>query len=103
VTFVQVFYHAFSLHHNVAHRDACERGVLHRDISFDNVMLSAGALANRQGLLIDFDSAIYQAANDTEPWSDDDNVYDDNDRDCAPACKEAETSVEDATDARQDD
>ena len=66
-------------------------------------MLSAGALANRKGLLIDFDHAIYQAENDTEPWSDDDNVYDDNDRDCAPVCKEVETSVEGATDVRQDD
>lgn len=43
----------------IAHRDACARGVLHRDISLDNVVLSAGALANRKGLLIDFDHAIY--------------------------------------------
>ena len=84
MTFVPVFHHTFKFHHNVAHRDACARGVLHRDTSLNNDMLSAGALANRKGFLIDFDHAIYQAENDTEPWSDDDNVYDDNDRDCAP-------------------
>ena len=40
---------------------------------------------------------------DTKPWSDDDNVYDDNDRDYAAICKEVETSVEGVTDVRQDD
>ncbi|EDR10720.1 uncharacterized protein LACBIDRAFT_315415 [Laccaria bicolor S238N-H82] len=47
-----------------AHRDACARGVLHRDISLNNIMLQ-GTSPNRKGLLIDFDHALYQQKNDT--------------------------------------
>ena len=49
--------------HNIAHNACCEMGVIHRDISFNNILLvpnkdheQKGAYT-RRGMLIDFDYA----------------------------------------------
>ena len=66
---------------NTAHRDACARGVLHRDISLNN----QGKPPNRKGLLIDFDHALYQQKNDTYTCKEIDVSVDDNDIDSSLA------------------
>ena len=47
---------------SIAHKNACKRGILHRDISADNGMMYEETLEDGsvrvRGLLIDFDYAI---------------------------------------------
>jgi serine/threonine protein kinase len=76
---------------NTAHRRACLRGVLHRDISLNNIMLQ-GTGPNRRGLLIDFDHALYQFKDDTESGSFKEDDHDIDDNDCPIILKSPESS-----------
>lgn len=45
--------------HVPGHRNAYVEGVLHRDISIGNIIITANPTPNNRGALIDFDNAIY--------------------------------------------
>ena len=58
---VAIFIHQMLIVNPIAHKACCDKGVLHRDLSFNNILLARNpkhsAEKPRQGLLIDFDYA----------------------------------------------